>query len=74
MVFQVAQHFGYIEINWKKFQKDFDKQKKRTIKAINANTDGEKLDRLVNETKSFITQNVSFALSFLGGTLVGISF
>lgn len=72
IVFQVAQHFGYVEINWKKFQKDFEKQKNRTIKKINS-TDNAKLERIVDDAKSFVTQNVSFALSFLGGIILGFS-
>jgi FUN14 domain-containing protein 1 len=73
LILQVAQHFGYIQINWSKFQKDFEKQKNRTMKAIK-NSDNAAVERFLSDSKSFLMENVSFALSFAGGLIVGFSF
>jgi FUN14 domain-containing protein 1 len=76
ILLQAAQHFGYVNINWKKVQKDLKKKADKAVKAIEQSsgvTDQESFDRLVRNTKIFVKDNLTFGLSFLGGVFIGIA-
>lgn len=73
---QVAQHMGYIEIRWTKKSK-IEELKKKAIQAaeesgvIRSQSKGEKM---ASDVKKFFKQNMTFAVSFGGGILIGFSF
>lgn len=75
---QVAQHLGYIEVRWGKKKSQLEQLKKKAIKAAEeSGLTGSKNDRAehaVKEVKSFFQNNLTFALSFSGGVLIGFSF
>ena len=74
---QVAQHLGYIEVSWGKKKSKFDELKKKALKVAEENgltNRDDKLNTAVGEVKSFFQNNVTFALSFGGGALIGFSF
>jgi FUN14 domain-containing protein 1 len=77
IVLQLAQHLGYIEINWGKKKSKLEDLKKKAIKAAEEaglTNQNNRRDKYVNQIKSFFQENVTFAASFGGGLLVGISF
>lgn len=73
---QVAQHMGYIEVRWNKKSK-LEEFKKQAIKAAEETgiiKSQSKIDKLVVDTKKFFQNNITFAVSFGGGILIGFSF
>ena len=77
IVLQLAQHLGYIEIKWGKKKSKLDDLKKKAIKAAEEaglTNDTNRRDKYIDQIKSFVQENVTFAASFGGGVLVGISF
>lgn len=73
---QVAQHMGYIEVRWTKKSK-IDDLKKKAIKAAEEAgviQSQSKMEKLALDTKKFFKNNVTFAVSFGGGLLIGFSF
>lgn len=77
IVLQLAQHLGYIEIKWGKKKSKLDDLKKKAIKAAEEaglTNDTSRRDKYIDQIKSFFQENVTFAASFGGGLLVGISF
>jgi FUN14 domain-containing protein 1 len=75
IILQVAQHFGYVQINWKKFQKDVKKHQQRTVKALGKSGKEQAIvERVINDGKTFIQDNLTFCGSFLGGFLISFAF
>lgn len=73
---QVAQHMGYIEVRWAKKSK-IEELKKKALQAAEDTgmiKSQSKVEKLVLDTKKFFKQNVTFAVSFGGGVLIGFSF
>lgn len=73
---QVAQHMGYIEVRWSKKSK-LEDIKKKAIQAAEESgiiKSQSKMEKLALDTKKFFKQNVTFAVSFGGGFLIGVSF
>ena len=74
---QVAQHLGYIEIRWGKKKSQLEKLKKKALKAAEESgltNKNDKTEQALTQVKSFFKNNLTFALSFTGGALVGFSF
>lgn len=73
---QVAQHMGYIEVRWAKKSK-IDELKKKAIKAAEESgviQKQSKVEKIALDAKKFFKENVTFAVSFGGGVLIGFSF
>lgn len=76
ILLQAAQHFGYVNINWKKVQNDLKKKANKAVKALEQTsgvTDQESFDRFISNTKLFVKDNLTFGLSFLGGIFIGVA-
>ena len=75
---QVAQQLGYIEIKWGKKKSKLDELKKKALKSAEeiglTGNKNDKIERAVGEVKTFLQNNITFAVSFGGGVLIGFSF
>ena len=78
IVLQIAQHLGYIEVRLGKKPSSIDEIKKKAIKAAEELTNSKieektKVEKVVIQVKSFLQNNVTFGISYIGGTLIGFS-
>ncbi|XP_069104009.1 FUN14 domain-containing protein 1-like isoform X1 [Argopecten irradians] len=69
LLVQIAQYKGYIQINWKKVQKEMNMAKKQMSKEIS-----KKYPHYSENIQTFFKQNVFLATGFAGGFLVGMAF
>ncbi|XP_054721531.1 FUN14 domain-containing protein 2-like [Uloborus diversus] len=67
-MFQVAQHQGYIKVNWNKVNKDLEKAKKKLDKHST-----KELPWFLEEAKSFLHEYKFLVTGFGGGFLLGIA-
>ena len=78
LALQVAQHLGYIEVNFTKKSK-IDQLKKKALKTAEEigltenNKNNGKLEVGLNHVKKFLQNNITFGASFGGGVLIGFS-
>lgn len=68
VLFQLANHYGYIKVDWKKVEKT----KKDVAKDLQNNV-GTYLPKFIDESKTLAAQNVYLASGFAGGFLLGIA-
>ncbi|KAL9965721.1 hypothetical protein ACROYT_G029563 [Oculina patagonica] len=78
LLVQIAHRAGYININWKRMEKDMDKvasKVKKSVKKIKKNEkDVEKgIIALANRGYSYAKRNVAAASGFAGGFLLGLA-
>ncbi|KAJ7330651.1 FUN14 domain-containing protein 1 [Desmophyllum pertusum] len=78
-VLGIAHRAGYININWKRMEKDVDtitKKVEKQVKKIKKNEkDVEKgIIALANRGYSYASRNVAAASGFAGGFLIGLAF
>lgn len=76
LALQVAQHLGYIEVRWGKRSRIEDLKKKaiQVAEETGVIRTTSKTEKLSGDVKRFVKQNVTFAVSFGGGFLIGFSF
>lgn len=77
IMLQVAQSSGYVDIRFGK-QSKIDNLKKKALKAADAVglTEPEnqsQVQKVANDVKKFMKNNVTFGASFFGGVLIGFS-
>ncbi|XP_064455576.1 FUN14 domain-containing protein 1-like [Ornithodoros turicata] len=68
LLFQVAQHQGYIKVNWSRLNKDVQQAKNELTRRTN-----KKLPKVVDEGRQFVKDNIFLATGFLGGFLLGMA-
>jgi len=68
VLFQLANHYGYIKVDWKKVEKT----KKDVAKDLKENV-GAYVPKFIDESKTLAAQNVYLASGFAGGFLLGIA-
>lgn len=68
LVFQIAQHQGYVKINWNKVNKDIEKAKGKLDKHSK-----KQIPWLIEETRSFIQEYKFLVTGFAGGFLLGLA-
>ncbi|XP_054931755.2 FUN14 domain-containing protein 1-like isoform X1 [Dermacentor andersoni] len=68
LLFQIAQHQGYVKVNWSRLNKDLQQAQNELARR----TDG-KLPRLLEEAQKFVKDNVFLATGFAGGFLLGVA-
>lgn len=68
LLFQIAQHQGYVKVNWTRLNKDVQQAKNELARRANS-----KLPRIVEEGQQFIQDNIFLATGFLGGFLLGMA-
>ncbi|CAG2257850.1 unnamed protein product [Mytilus edulis] len=69
VLIQVAQHQGYIKINYKAIQSEIKKTKDVINKEANRHYPG-----VVENAKRFLQKNMFLAGGFAGGFLIGVAF
>jgi len=68
VLFQLANHYGYIKVDWKKVEKT----KKNVTKDLQDNV-GAYVPKFLDESKALAAKNVYLAGGFAGGFLLGIA-
>jgi len=68
VLFQLANHYGYIKVDWKKVNKT----KSDVTKDIRNNV-GQYVPKFLDESKALAAKNVYLASGFAGGFLLGIA-
>lgn len=68
LLFQVAQHQGYIKVNWSRVNKDMQHAKNELARRANKN-----LPKAAEEGQQFFKENIFLATGFLGGFLLGMA-
>ncbi|KAM9300368.1 FUN14 domain-containing protein 1 isoform 1-T1 [Morus bassanus] len=68
---QIASHSGYVQVDWKRVEKDVNKAKKQLKKR--ANKAAPEINTLIEESTEFIKQNIVVSSGFVGGFLLGLA-
>jgi len=68
ILFQVANHKGYINVNWNRLNRDVEK----ISKQIQAEAGGKKKD-LADKIRNVAKENSYAAVGFVGGFLIGLA-
>nr|XP_006137997.1 FUN14 domain-containing protein 1 [Pelodiscus sinensis] len=71
LLLQVASHSGYVQVDWKRVEKDVNKAKKQIKKR--ANRAAPEISTLIEEATEFIKQNIVVSSGFVGGFLLGLA-
>uniref|UniRef100_A0A8V0YD90 FUN14 domain containing 1 n=1 Tax=Gallus gallus TaxID=9031 RepID=A0A8V0YD90_CHICK len=67
----IASHSGYVQVDWKRVEKDVNKAKKQLKKR--ANKAAPEINTLIEESTEFIKQNIVVSSGFVGGFLLGLA-
>lgn len=71
LMLQIANNSGYIQVDWKRVEKDVNKAKKQIKKGTNqAATE---LDTVFQKSTEFVKKNIVVTSSFVGGFLLGMA-
>lgn len=71
LMLQVANNSGYIQVDWKRVEKDVNKAKKQLKKGTDqASTE---LDTVFKKSTEFVKKNIVVTSSFVGGFLLGMA-
>ncbi|XP_037136650.1 FUN14 domain-containing protein 1 isoform X1 [Syngnathus acus] len=70
LLLQIANNSGYIQVDWKRVEKDVNKAKKQIKK--NTDTAGPELNTLVEKSTEFVKKNIVVTSGFVGGFLLGM--
>ncbi|EDL35725.1 FUN14 domain containing 1, isoform CRA_d, partial [Mus musculus] len=71
LLLQVASHSGYVQIDWKRVEKDVNKAKRQIKKR--ANKAAPEINNIIEEATDFIKQNIVISSGFVGGFLLGLA-
>ncbi|XP_030642784.1 FUN14 domain-containing protein 1 [Chanos chanos] len=71
LLLQIANHSGYVQVDWKKVEKDVNKAKKHLKK--NANKATPELSSFIEESTDFVKRNIVVSGGFVGGFLLGLA-
>jgi FUN14 domain-containing protein 1 len=66
--YQLAQHYGYITINWNRVNHDVEKARKELQKKTEKD-----LPKFVDQLHRFLVENVLLAGGFAGGFFLGLA-
>ncbi|XP_060584146.1 FUN14 domain-containing protein 1-like isoform X2 [Ruditapes philippinarum] len=69
LLIQIAQHQGYIQINWSKVNKEVTQAKRKVQREANR-----QFPQLVDNLRRFAQENMFLAGSFVGGFFIGLAF
>uniref|UniRef100_A0A3B5KLI6 FUN14 domain-containing protein 2 n=2 Tax=Takifugu rubripes TaxID=31033 RepID=A0A3B5KLI6_TAKRU len=69
LLLPIAYNSGYIKVDWKRVEKDFDKAKEQ----LNQGPGQKELDTFVKKSKAFVKQNIVVTSGFVGGFLLGMA-
>uniref|UniRef100_A0A9J7ZWN6 FUN14 domain-containing protein 1 n=2 Tax=Cyprinus carpio TaxID=7962 RepID=A0A9J7ZWN6_CYPCA len=71
LLLQIANHSGYVQVDWKKVEKDVN-QAKRHLKK-NTNTAAPEINTFIDQATAFVKKNVVVSSGFVGGFLLGLA-
>ncbi|XP_077198971.1 FUN14 domain-containing protein 1 [Paroedura picta] len=71
LLLQIASHSGYVQVDWKRVEKDVNKAKRQLKKR--ANKAAPEISTLIEESTEFIKQNIVVSGGFVGGFLLGLA-
>ncbi|XP_004552682.1 FUN14 domain-containing protein 1 isoform X1 [Maylandia zebra] len=73
LLLQIANHSGYVQVDWKKVEKDVNKAKKHLKKK--ANKAAPEINTFIEEVKAtdFIKRNIVLSSGFVGGFFLGLA-
>lgn len=69
LLIRIAQHQGYIQINWSRVNREMERAKRRMAAEANR-----QYPNLIDNLRRFAQQNVFLAGSFAGGFFLGLAF
>ncbi|KAG8000993.1 FUN14 domain-containing protein 1 [Nibea albiflora] len=67
----IANNSGYIQVDWKRVEKDVNKAKKQLKKGTNQA--GPELNTFVEKSTEFVKKNIVVTSGFIGGFLLGLA-
>ncbi|TKS66318.1 FUN14 domain-containing protein 1 [Collichthys lucidus] len=67
----IANHSGYVQVDWKKVEKDVNKAKKHLKKK--ANKAAPEINTFIEEATDFIKRNIVLSSGFVGGFFLGLA-
>ncbi|XP_038658010.1 FUN14 domain-containing protein 1 isoform X1 [Scyliorhinus canicula] len=71
LLMQVANHSGYIKVDWKRVEKDVNKAKRQLRKK--ANKAAPEINTIIEESAEFVKKNIVLTSGFVGGFLLGLA-
>ncbi|XP_078264822.1 FUN14 domain-containing protein 1 [Rhinoraja longicauda] len=71
LLMQVANHTGYIKVDWKRVEKDVNKAKRQLRKK--ANKAAPEINTFIEESAEFVKKNIVLTSGFVGGFLLGLA-
>ncbi|XP_070979396.1 FUN14 domain-containing protein 1 [Oncorhynchus clarkii lewisi] len=71
LLLQIANHSGYVQVDWKRVEKDVNKAKRHLKK--NADRAVPEFNSLIDQSTEFVKTNVIITSGFFGGFLLGLS-
>uniref|UniRef100_A0A3Q2EEZ9 FUN14 domain containing 1 n=1 Tax=Cyprinodon variegatus TaxID=28743 RepID=A0A3Q2EEZ9_CYPVA len=71
LLLQIANHSGYVQVDWKKVEKDVNKAKKHLKKK--ANKAAPEIHTFIEEATDFIKRNIVLTSGFVGGFFLGLA-
>ncbi|XP_043088013.1 FUN14 domain-containing protein 1-like isoform X1 [Puntigrus tetrazona] len=71
LLLQIANHSGYVQVDWKKVEKDVNKAKRRLKKK--ANKAAPEINTFIEEATEFVKKNIVVSSGFVGGFLLGLA-
>lgn len=71
LMLQIANNSGYIQVDWKRVEKDVNKAKKQLKKGTNQAS--AELDTVFQKSTEFVKKNIVVTSSFVGGFLLGMA-
>lgn len=71
LLLQIANHSGYVQVDWKKVEKDVNKAKKHLKKK--ANKAVPEINTFIEEATDFIKRNIVLSSGFVGGFFLGLA-
>ncbi|KAK0152567.1 FUN14 domain-containing protein 1 [Merluccius polli] len=73
LLLQIANHSGYVQVDWKKVEKDVNKAKRHLKKK--AKKAAPEINSFIEEVKAtdFIKRNIVVSSGFVGGFLLGLA-
>ncbi|XP_048220081.1 FUN14 domain-containing protein 1-like [Perognathus longimembris pacificus] len=71
LLLQIASHSGYVQIDWKRVEKDVNKAKRQIKKRVNKAAP--EVNNIIGEATEFVKQNVVVSTGFVGGFVIGLA-
>ncbi|XP_059426273.1 FUN14 domain-containing protein 1-like [Carassius carassius] len=71
LLLQIANHSGYVQVDWKKVEKDVNKAKRHLKK--NTSKAAPEINTFIEEATEFVKKNIVVSSGFIGGFLLGLA-